>query len=63
MGDEVEVHHLAVMSCGGRRNWSVSVQVPNPVVVWGLILPDGEVLGLVVRLFKDTAPFAVLRFN
>lgn len=40
MGHEAEVHHLAVMSCGRGGNWSVSVQTPNLVVVWGLILPD-----------------------
>lgn len=51
------------MSRGGRGNWGVSVQTPNPVVVWGPIVPDGEVPGLTVRLFKDTAPFAVLRLN
>lgn len=56
MWHEAEVHHLDVVSCGRRENASASVQTLNPVLILGLIVPDGEVFGLILQLRFSRIP-------
>lgn len=56
MWHEAEIHHLDVVSYGRRENASASVQTLNPVLIWGLIVPDGEVSGFILRLRFSRMP-------